>query len=105
MLERRVQERTRDLTETLDQLRVTQGELVRQEKLASLGGLVAGIAHEINTPLGICVTATSHVQGELRRWHEWSASGTFDADRIREMLDELDVATRPGGATRCAAAR
>jgi len=94
LLERRVQERTRDLTETLNQLRVTQGELVRQEKLASLGGLVAGIAHEINTPLGICVTATSHVQGELRRWHAWSEAGTFDETRIREMLDELDIAVR-----------
>jgi signal transduction histidine kinase len=94
LLERRVQERTRDLTDTLNQLRVTQGELVRQEKLASLGGLVAGIAHEINTPLGICVTATSHVQGELRRWRAWSDSGTFDQGRIKEMLDELDIAVR-----------
>ncbi|HTD28249.1 MAG TPA: ATP-binding protein, partial [Xanthomonadaceae bacterium] len=94
LLERRVQERTRDLTDTLNQLRVTQVELVRQEKLASLGGLVAGIAHEINTPLGICVTATSHVQGELRRWRGWNEAGTFDANRIAAMLDELDIAVR-----------
>ena len=91
LLERRVQERTQDLTNTLNQLRDTQAELVRQEKLASLGGLVAGIAHEINTPLGICVTATSHVQNELRHWRAWHDAGTFSADRVESMLDELDV--------------
>jgi len=93
-LEQQVRERTQDLTNTLDQLRATQDELVRQEKLASLGGLVAGIAHEINTPLGICVTATSHVQDELRRWRAWMDAGTLDANRIKSMLDALDVAMR-----------
>jgi signal transduction histidine kinase len=93
-LEQRVQERTQDLTSTLDQLRDTQDELVRQEKLASLGGLVAGIAHEINTPLGICVTATTHVQDELRKWRKWHEAGSLDATRIKAMLDELDVALR-----------
>ncbi|MEO7477961.1 MAG: GAF domain-containing protein, partial [Lysobacteraceae bacterium] len=91
-LEHRVQERTRDLTTTLHQLRDTQGELVRHEKLASLGGLVAGIAHEINTPLGICVTATTHLQGELSDWRAWHDAGTFDAGRIDAMLGDLDVA-------------
>ena len=91
LLERRVQERTRDLTETLNQLRDTQAELVRQEKLASLGGLVAGIAHEINTPLGICVTATSHVQGELLHWRKAHEAGTFDAKQAKAMFDELDM--------------
>lgn len=86
--------RNEELTSTLDQLRETQDELVRQEKLASLGGLVAGIAHEINTPLGICVTATTHVQGELRNWRKWHDAGTFDASRITAVLDELDVAMR-----------
>ncbi len=86
-----IRRRNEVLTQTLEQLRSTQDELVRQEKMASLGGLVAGIAHEINTPLGICVTATSHVEEELRTWRHWHDQGTFDAGRVEQMLEELDV--------------
>lgn len=86
--------RNEELTTTLGQLRETQAELVRQEKLASLGGLVAGIAHEINTPLGICVTATTHVQGELRGWRKLHEAGTLDQGRLSAVFDELDVAMR-----------
>ncbi len=73
-LDQRVRERTadlmvanRNLTQTIKQLKLTQGELVEAEKMAALGGLVAGVAHEINTPLGVAVTAASHVDGELAR--------------------------------------
>jgi PAS domain S-box-containing protein len=51
-LESRVMDRTQDLAMTLDDLRRAQDELVRAEKLAALGSLVAGVAHELNTPIG-----------------------------------------------------
>ncbi|HWS25150.1 MAG TPA: ATP-binding protein, partial [Xanthomonadales bacterium] len=73
-LELRVQRRTEalekanvELKRTLDQLTRTQRQLVESEKLAALGGLVAGVAHEINTPLGVGVTAASHLQQETAR--------------------------------------
>ena len=50
------------LQATLEQLQSAQDELVQAEKMASLGGLVAGVAHEINTPIGVGVTAVSHLK-------------------------------------------
>jgi len=73
-LESRVDARTADfrranieLRQTLEQLTQTQRQLLESEKMAALGGLVAGVAHEINTPLGVTVTAASHLREEAMR--------------------------------------
>jgi len=82
------------LNEALLALQEAQSELVRQEKLASLGGLVAGVAHEINTPLGICVTATSHLIEELRLTRKDIAAAQFDELQRDQFLDILDQSLR-----------
>jgi signal transduction histidine kinase len=90
-LETRVGQRTAaledinaELRSTLERLTLAQRQLVEAEKLASLGGMVAGIAHEINTPLGIGVTAASHLHEEARRLSLLLARGELrDADLQR----------------------
>lgn len=64
-LEQIISQRTQELTQSLEQLQHTQRRLIEVEKMASLGRLVAGIAHEINTPLGVAVTANSHAEATL----------------------------------------
>ena len=58
-LEQRVAERTQALTEALESLKSAQESLVQSEKMAALGQLVAGVAHEINTPMG-AIQASIH---------------------------------------------
>jgi signal transduction histidine kinase len=65
-LEIRVQERTHELSEALEHLKTTQQELVQSEKMAALGQLMAGIAHEINTPLGAIRASIENIQNGLK---------------------------------------
>ncbi len=82
------------LNSALLALREAQSELVRKEKMASLGGLVAGVAHEINTPLGICVTATTHLIEELRLTRRDIEAEKFDIQQREQFLDVLDQSLR-----------
>lgn len=65
-LEKRVRTRTAELSSALDNLKHTQDELLQREKLASLGALVAGVSHELNTPLGNAVTVSSSLLDQHR---------------------------------------
>ncbi|MES1942956.1 integral membrane sensor signal transduction histidine kinase [Salinisphaera sp. PC39] len=72
-LEEKVAERTRHLEDTLAELKTSQTQLIQSEKMASLGQMVAGVSHEINTPLG-------YVRS--------------NNDIVAESLDELDALLR-----------
>ena len=68
-LEQRVQQRTNalesanaELTGAIDNLRAAQGQLVQAEKMASLGQLVAGVAHELNNPIGFIYANFPHLE-------------------------------------------
>lgn len=79
-LEERIRGRTAELTAALAELSAAQDRLVLSEKLASLGQLIAGIAHELNTPLG-AITSASRSQVSLLR------DRLFDAMSLYGSLD------------------
>lgn len=82
-LEQIIDERTHELTQSLQQLQKTQHRLIEMEKMASLGRLVAGLAHEINTPLGVAVTANSHAQATLNELEHQFQSGQLTRQQFR----------------------
>jgi signal transduction histidine kinase len=93
-LEQKVEQRTRELAATLDELRSAQSQLLHKEKMASLGQLVAGIAHELNNPLNF----VSGNLGNLREYHETLARAL---EEIEQIAREADA----GNAERLAALR
>lgn len=67
-------------------LEETQRDLIENEKLTALGGLVAGISHEINTPVGICVTATSHLRESIEHFSDLYQSGNMKRSDLDTLL-------------------
>ncbi|MFY0564486.1 trifunctional serine/threonine-protein kinase/ATP-binding protein/sensor histidine kinase [Archangium lansingense] len=96
-LEARVKERTRELSEALRTLRETQKQLVLQEKLASLGSLTSGIAHELKNPLNFVnnfAQSALSLLGELREELRLQrATPTGDrAQDVDQVIDDLTLA-------------
>lgn len=102
-LEAKVEERTRDLNQSLDDLQKAQSRLVQSEKLASLGQLTAGIAHEIKNPLNFVnnfAALSKELVDELTeilRTAALDAETRAEADEIADLLKgNLDKVVQHG---------
>lgn len=82
------------LQRTLTVVKEAQAQLVEAEKMASLGNLVAGIAHEINTPVGSGVTAASYLRQESQRCATQFANGTLRKSDLEHYFQDVVDSTQ-----------
>ena len=99
-LEQRVNERTAELQKantelncSLEELKNAQDHLVRTERLASLGSMVAGVAHEINTPVGTCVTATSFLNEKANHYRKLYTDNVLTREDFESFLSLTSEST------------
>ncbi len=81
-------QRNMDLESSMQELSRTRDRLIESEKLASLGGLVAGVAHEINTPVGIGLTASSHMQEKVQGFERKFHAGNLSKSDLQQFVDD-----------------
>ncbi len=91
-LEERVKERTAELQESLERLQSAQSQLVESEKMSALGNLVAGVAHEVNTPLGISITAASIFKNEIKTVQTMLAENKLSKSALEHFIETISEA-------------
>jgi signal transduction histidine kinase len=86
-----VQERTRELSQSLEELRTAQDRLIQTEKLASLGQLTAGIAHEIKNPLNFVNNFSALSTELIEEVHELLKTATLEHKTREELAELMDM--------------
>lgn len=85
-----LEQTNRELSATLELLKATQEDLISREKMAALGDMVAGIAHEINTPVGVSLTAGSHLRSITREVLKEFREGSLTKGSFESYLNAAD---------------
>jgi signal transduction histidine kinase len=89
-LEIRVEKRTAELTKALEDLHHAQDELVQSGKLASLGQLVAGVAHELNTPIGNALMTTTAMGAATQQFASQLGSGAIKKSTLKKFVEQIE---------------
>jgi two-component system, NtrC family, sensor kinase len=89
-----LESKSADLEQAVMNLTTMQTELVKVEKMAALGGLVAGVAHEINTPVGVSITLASTLMDETQRLLSALASGPLRRSLLEHYLQIAEESSR-----------
>ena len=90
--ETRLQKANLDLSESLEKLKFAQDKLIQSEKLASLGGMASGLVHEINTPIGIGITASTFIRQMVSKMEQKLEAGEIDLQAISTILKKTGEA-------------
>jgi len=93
-LEKRVADRTAELESSIKVIKEAQAKLVQSEKMAALGGLVAGVAHEINTPVGVGITAASHMETATKEFEKLFEKEQMKKSDLQSFLATSKEASR-----------
>ncbi len=88
-LEQRVEQRSQQLADSGELVQRAQQQMVAQARLATLGGIVAGVAHEVNTPLGVALTANSLLEQRLQDFIFGMRSRSLSSGQALQVLEQM----------------
>jgi signal transduction histidine kinase len=92
-IEDELRHRNHELAESMETIQMAKDQLIESERMASLGGLVAGIAHDVNTPLGVSITATSFLEERLNKLTKHYENKTLTGSAMSAFIDEANQTT------------
>lgn len=79
-----------ELKSTIEQLDCARSQLIESEKLSTLGSLVAGVAHEVKTPVGLCITTHSFIKDLFQDLQQRFEAGTISQENFAEYIENME---------------